>query len=1085
MEEHQEAIQGDLGFPSFYRRFLRPLFFEGFAKPTADRSPETNALLGNVRYLNGGLFLEHPIEEVHPDLDVKDEAIAGILHVFDQFTWHLDDTPGGQSDEINPDVLGYILEKYVNQKAFGAYYTPPDLTGYLCDATIDRFLTEKLSDDPAASAALGLSNRQFGTLPDLLTNLDDDLAWRLLGVLKEMTVLDPACGSGAFLVAALKKLLTVYKAVLGHATLSKNTDLQAWLAEARNHPSPDYFLKKEVITRNLYGVDLMPEATEIAKLRLFLALVASAEKATDLEPLPNIDFNLLPGNSLIGLLDVGGDRIIGDMFAAEAFRQSLADKTRLVGLYKGTAQEIDRDDDSGALLQIRHEINDARADAQTTLDEALRLEMKDLGVEVKQATWTGRAEKWSKRAITADDVSQLTPFHWAYEFSEIMARGGFDVIVANPPWDVFQKDEKEFFKNHIPTIQKNKIRIEDWKKRKREFMEDPEMEESWLRYVSSFPHVARYFKAAPEYIHHKGSRKLNLYTLFLERCFRLLHDTGHCGIVMPDGIYNAYGTRGLREMLFDKTKVTALFGFENSGGIFEDVHRQFKFVILTFEKAGTTERFPAAFMRHDPKELERFPDEGAIEIEVDAVRRMASESLGLIEFTSEMDRQVATKMAASPPLSADTDSSWRFALTQEVNITSDSRLFKESAGSGRLPLFTGKMFHQFEETEQHSGYWIEEDKARDRLTKRGMDDIGQTYDYEGYRWVHRRISRSTDTRTLITTIAPPGVITEVNSTTLKVHDEEGTRLISNAAQLYLTAVSNSFTLDWLLRKQVTTTLNMFFLYQLPVPRLSEGHPTFDRLAELAARLVCTTPAFDALAAEMGLGDHTAGATEAGERAAIRAEIDARVALIYGLTEEEFEHVLFHESITGFHRVEDGVREDALQAYRSLAPSPDDVLVANLIAGGEGTLVEFKETFAVNNETGDKHKGVLHSALKTISGFLNTTGGSLLLGVTDANVPVGLDKDYAQCQANNQNADGLENKILTTLADRLTPPPSFGHVDVTFHQIDGQEVCRVLVQPSDQPTRLDGDFYVRDGNRTPKLTDDQAERWLANRQPHVG
>ena len=257
--------------------------------------------------------------------------------------------------------------------------------------------------------------RQFGTLPDLLTNLDDDLAWRLLGVLKEMTVLDPACGSGAFLVAALKKLLTVYKAVLGHATLSKNTDLQAWLAEARNHPSPDYFLKKEVITRNLYGVDLMPEATEIAKLRLFLALVASAEKATDLEPLPNIDFNLLPGNSLIGLLDVGGDRIIGDMFAAEAFRQSLADKARLVGLYKGTAQEIDRDDDSGALLQIRHEINDARADAQTTLDEALRLEMKDLGVEVKQATWTGRAEKWSKRAITADDVSQLTPFHWAYE----------------------------------------------------------------------------------------------------------------------------------------------------------------------------------------------------------------------------------------------------------------------------------------------------------------------------------------------------------------------------------------------------------------------------------------------------------------------------------------------------------------------------------------------------------------------------------------------------------------------------------------------------------------------------------------------
>ena len=402
-------------------------------------------------------------------------------------------------------------------------------------------------------------------------------------------------------------------------------------------------------------------------------------------------------------------------------------------------------------------------------------------------------------------------------------------------------------------------------------------------------------------------------------------------------------------------------------------------------------------------------------------------------------------------------------------------MFKESAGSGRLPLFTGKMFHQFEETEQHSGYWIEEDKARDRLTKRGMDDIGQTYDYEGYRWVHRRISRSTDTRTLITTIAPPGVITEVNSTTLKVHDEEGTRLISNAAQLYLTAVSNSFTLDWLLRKQVTTTLNMFFLYQLPVPRLSEGHPTFDRLAELAARLVCTTPAFDALAAEYGVGrPHRRG--NRGRRARSHPGRDRRPGGVdlwahrggvrARLVRRE------HHRLPPCRGRRSGGRPPSVPVSR---PSPDDVLVANLIAGGEGTLVEFKETFAVNNETGDKHKGVLHSALKTISGFLNTTGGSLLAG-------------RHGCQRAGGTGQGLR-AVPGEQPERRRPgeqdpddaggsphlPPSFGHVDVTFHQIDGQEVCRVLVQPSDQPTRLDGDFYVRDGNRTPKLTDDQAER----------
>ena len=394
------------------------------------------------------------------------------------------------------------------------------------------------------------------------------------------------------------------------------------------------------------------------------------------------------------------------------------------------------------------------------------------------------------------------------------------------------------------------------------------------------------------------------------------------------------------------------------------------------------------------------------------------------------------------------------------------------------------MIHQYDAGFANPRYYVDEAQGREALTKRGMEDTGQPYDYQSYRLGFRDIAASTNERTFISAIVPPQAFHGNKVPTVKVFDSEGKRLISDATQLYLCAVWNSFTLDWLLRKQVTTTVNFFYVYQLPVPRLAGGHPTFDRLAELAARLVCTTPAFDALAVEMGIGDHTEGATDPDERAAIRAEIDARVALLYGLTETEFEHVLFHEGITGFHRVPPGTREDALAAYRALAPSPDDALVASLIEGGETGLVEFKETFAVDNQTGEKHKGVLHSALKTVCGFLNSSGGSLLLGVTDANVPVGLAKDYAQCHASNQNKDGLENKILSALKDRLDPSPSFGHVAITFHEVDGQEVCRVLVSPGDQPTRLDGDFFVRYGNTTRKLTDDEAARWLKNRQPHV-
>ena len=121
--------------------------------------------------------------------------------------------------------------------------------------------------------------------------LDADLCRILLDVLPKISILDPACGSGAFLVAAMKNLLNIYGVVYGKIDVLNDTNLQKHLSDIRRvHPSIHYFIRKQIITDNLYGVDIMDEATEIAKLRLFLALVSSAQKLDDLEPLPNIDF---------------------------------------------------------------------------------------------------------------------------------------------------------------------------------------------------------------------------------------------------------------------------------------------------------------------------------------------------------------------------------------------------------------------------------------------------------------------------------------------------------------------------------------------------------------------------------------------------------------------------------------------------------------------------------------------------------------------------------------------------------------------------------------------------------------------------
>ena len=135
--------------------------------------------------------------------------------------------------------------------------------------------------------------------------LDADLCRTLLHeVLPKISILDPACGSGAFLVAAMKNLLNIYGAVYGKIDVLNDTNLSSHLGKIRReHPSINYTIRKRIITDNLFGVDIMDEATEIAKLRLFLALVGAVQSVAQLEPLPNIDFNIMTGNSLIGLLE--------------------------------------------------------------------------------------------------------------------------------------------------------------------------------------------------------------------------------------------------------------------------------------------------------------------------------------------------------------------------------------------------------------------------------------------------------------------------------------------------------------------------------------------------------------------------------------------------------------------------------------------------------------------------------------------------------------------------------------------------------------------------------------------------------------
>jgi hypothetical protein len=717
----------------------------------------------------------------------------------------------------------------------------------------------------------------------------------------------------------MKTLINLYAAVIGKIKFLQDRNLSAWLTQTeREHKSLSYYIKKRIITDNLYGVDIMEEATEIARLRLFLALVASAETVEQLEPLPNIDFNILAGNSLIGLLRVDEQdfsKYADDLATASYFkdyRQALAEKNRLIETYRHASVYAED------LRHLRDDIEAKKRTAKGLLDHLLLDQFQTLGIKYEEAVWDEKKNKEGKprkRHLSEVDIQGLKPFHWGYEFDEILnKKGGFDAIITNPPWEIWKPIAKEFCYEYDPEIERRGTDIKDFEQRLAALLKKPRIREEYLAYLSRFPHVSEFFRCAPQYKNQisiingkKAGTDINLYKLFTEQCFNLLRPGGHCGIVIPSGIYTDLGAKQLRELLFSEANVTGLFGFENRKQIFDNVDSRYKFVVLTFEKGRTTQHFPAAFMRLNVEELDRFPQEGAINMSVDLIRRLSPNSLSVVELKNETDAQIAEHLLKFPLLGEQVENKWDVAFYNEFHMTNDSYLFRKDPARGRLPLYEGKMIWHFENNYSEPRYWIDEKEGRSALLGRGSDEE-QELDYQHYRFAYRSITGNTNERTMVCSILPRNCFFGHSLNGLSRSKSH----LTQSEMLYLTAIMASFVVDYGLRQRVATQLTMFFVYQMPIPRLTDGDRAFWPIVSRAARLICVNPEFDDLAKGVGLKGHKEGVVDPTHRAKLRAELDGLVAHLYGLTEEEFAYIL-----TTFPLVPDPVKVAALNAYRDV------------------------------------------------------------------------------------------------------------------------------------------------------------------------
>lgn len=521
-------------FGTFYKDFLLSLFHDGLNSPR--HKPDFEKKYGRIPYLNGGMFSIHELEDENPNLDIADEAFESLFAFFDQWHWHLDDRLTASGKDINPDVLGYIFEQYINDRAqMGAYYTKEDITEYIGRNTILPYLvdaTKKADERPFKTngevwqflkesgdtyiydavkkgheleipeeIAVGIDTtkpnllerrsrwnertpeafalpteiwretierlqrynsikakiengeiteindfitynldiRQF--VQDLLAQTDDHLFVKhFYSQLRKVTILDPTCGSGAFLFAALNILEPLYEVCIDRMQdwNTSNPNLFKDELEELNgkyRSNIRYFIFKNIILRNLYGVDIMVEATEIAKLRLFLKMVAAVDvdrrdSNLGLDPLPDIDFNIRCGNTLVGYAtekEMEDGVKYMDMFARQEFEEKVYNEMDIVARAYDTFKKVQLEQDAD-LETFRQ--------AKKQLKERLKVLNELLSQNFHKATSPYiDYNKWK---------ASHQPFHWLAEYYDIInGNGGFDVVIGNPPYVVYTKKDKE------------------------------------------------------------------------------------------------------------------------------------------------------------------------------------------------------------------------------------------------------------------------------------------------------------------------------------------------------------------------------------------------------------------------------------------------------------------------------------------------------------------------------------------------------------------------------------------------------------------------------------------------------------------
>ena len=785
------------------------------------------------------------------------------------------------------------------RKLTGSYYTPDSLVQELIKSALEPIVARTVAESPQEPVK----------------------------ALLELTVCDPACGSGHFLLAAARRI----------------ADEVALLRAQEGSPTEGDFRHalRDVVAHCIYGVDKNPMAVELARTALWL------EAYTPDRPLTFLDAHLRCGDALLGVLD---DAVLQDGIPDKAFnalsgddkevvkRLKKANRDALKAIVKAkekSHQMLSLDlgegvdaatfealpDDTLEALQAKRaahaalEANIATSKARLAADIFVaafvlpKTANTEACVPTSQDLWlvlNGDTPRPGIANSAHEAAHAAQAFHWWQAFPQVKVKGGFDVLLGNPPWEVSQMGEEEYFAARAPSIA-----ALAGEKRKRAILrleiENPML---WKAYLVDSQRI----EATNTYIRESGRfpltaiGKLNTYPLFAETFSQLVQEQGRAGFIVPTGIATDDSTKAFFAGMTQQSRLHSLYDFRTGPGLFADVgHQRFKFCLMTLGVAKQTDFLFYALsvdeLTDERKHFTLTPEEFQL---------INPNTLTCPVFRSERDAILTKKLyRAAPVLIAEGPTEinpWGITFSQGLfNMTSDSGLFHDAAGPDRLPVYEAKMIHHFDHrwatySADGSGdvssaqkqdptfsvtprYWAEAAEVEVRLRDKGWKRA----------WLMgwRDICRSTDERTVIAGLIPRlGVGNKMPLFLFGAHIEP-----KQAAAFYGNLAALAF--DFVARQKIGgTTLNYFYLKQFPF--LPPDRYTDVDLAFIVPRVLeLTYTAHDLKSWAIDLGfDGPPFPWNKERRAQLRAELDAYYARLYGLTRDELRYILDPADVMG-------------------------------------------------------------------------------------------------------------------------------------------------------------------------------------------